>query len=206
MATDRRLFEPQLAALPNLRVPNWIEPRPRESLRAYAGRMARAVDPGGPCVVGGASFGGAVAREMAHHLQTDTCILIGSLRSSDELPWQWRAFRPLAALGPGFLGWVAGMIARVAGPWLKAGRVLSLRRLAGPKSRFVRWAMCAVVGWRPSPAARRVRVFQIHGEADRTLPVSRTRPDVVVPNGAHALPLTSPDAVTEFIRRCVDSQ
>src|SRR5262245_58908450 len=61
MAADARLFEGQLAQFPTLRVPSWIDPLPGESLRAYATRFARVVDPGVPCIVGGASFGGVVA-------------------------------------------------------------------------------------------------------------------------------------------------
>jgi pimeloyl-ACP methyl ester carboxylesterase len=204
MAADERLFEPQRAALPNLCVPAWIEPTPGESLRAYAARMARLVDPGRPCIVGGASFGGMVALEMAPLLQARACLLIGSVRSSDELSWRWRALRPLAGLGPAALGMAAGLAARFASPWLRQGTVRRLLRLARPEAAFVRWAMCAVVRWRPSPAARRVPVFQIHGEHDRTLPVARTRPDVVIPGGQHALTLFSAAAVSEFIRRSAE--
>jgi len=204
MAADERLFAPQLAAFPALCVPGWIEPLPAESLRAYAARMARLIDPGCPCIVGGASFGGMVALEMAPFLHADACLLIGSVRSSDELSWRWRALRPLATLGPRALGLSAALAARLSAPWLKQGTVRRLMRLSQPQAAFVRWAMCAVVRWRPSPATRRVKVFQIHGEADRTLPAHRTRPDVVVPAGAHALSLTSASAVTEFIRQCVE--
>src|SRR5687767_14399988 len=49
MAADGRLFAPQRAAFPQLVVPAWIDPLPRESLRAYAARLARRVDPGRPC-------------------------------------------------------------------------------------------------------------------------------------------------------------
>src|SRR5262245_7658263 len=91
MAADARLFEHQLARFPTLRVPSWIDPGRRESLRAYAARFARVVDPGVPCIVGGASFGGVVAQEMAKQLRAVACVLIGSIRSPAELPWRWRA-------------------------------------------------------------------------------------------------------------------
>src|SRR5205807_1282131 len=60
MGADERLFAPQRAAFPNLRVPAWIDPVPSESLRSYAARLGRRVDLGRPCLVGGASFGGIV--------------------------------------------------------------------------------------------------------------------------------------------------
>jgi pimeloyl-ACP methyl ester carboxylesterase len=204
MAADERLFEPQLLRFPNLRVASWIEPQPKESLRSYAARLARLVDPGRSCLVGGASFGGIVALEMAAHLRARACLLIGSVRRPEELPWRWRAFRPAAILGPRGIQVMAALLARVGFPVLSGGRVRRLQRLAQPEAAFVRWAMCAVLRWSPSPGARRIQVFHIHGEADRTLPVQRVRPDVIVPAGGHALPLTNPTAVNEFICRAME--
>ena len=108
MAADARLFAPQRAAFPGLVVPNWIEPLPKEPLPAYAARLARLVDPGQPCLVGGASFGGLVALEMAPHLPARACVLIASVRSPGELPWWVRLCRPAAVLGPAARGWRAG--------------------------------------------------------------------------------------------------
>jgi pimeloyl-ACP methyl ester carboxylesterase len=199
MAADERLFAAQAAAFPDLRVQPWVPPLPGESLGGYAARLAPLVDPGRPCLVGGASFGGVVALELAAHLPALGCILIGSVRSPAGLPWRWRLLRPIAGLGPDGLRVLAGLAARLGRPFLGAGTVRRLRRLARPGAAFVRWAMCAGARWRPGPAARRVRVFHIHGEADRVLPVALARPDVVVPGGSHALSLFSPAAVTAFV-------
>ncbi len=198
MAADERLFESQLAAFPNLRVQPWVPPLPGESVRGYAARLAKLVDPGCPCIVGGASFGGVVALELAPHLSTLACILMGSIRSPSGLPKRWRLLQPVAMLGPDALGLLAELSARIGGSLLSPGTV---RRLARPEAAFVRWAICAVVQWRASPAARRVRVFHIHGAADRVLPIALARPDVVVSGGAHALSLFSPSAVNEFVAR-----
>src|SRR4051812_39953876 len=96
MAADERLFEPQMEAFRNLRVQPWIDPLPRESIRAYAARLAPLIDPGVPCIVGGASFGGVVALELAQHLRSLACILIGSIHSPSGLPWRWRLLWPVA--------------------------------------------------------------------------------------------------------------
>src|SRR4051812_8548731 len=108
MAADERLFRLQRAALPALVTPAWIEPRDREPLGVYAARLARCVDPGGPCFIGGASFGGMVALEMAAHLRAEACFLIASVRAARELPWRFRVLRPIARLGPERMGRVAG--------------------------------------------------------------------------------------------------
>ena len=199
MAADERLFESQLAAFPELRVQPWIEPIPGESLRAYAARLVPLVNPGRPCIVGGASFGGVVALELAAHLPALACVLIGSIRSPAGLPRRWRLLRPVALLGPDALRVLAALAARFGRRLFPLGVTRRLQRLSRPEAAFVRWAMCALVRWRPSEAARQMRTFHIHGAADRVLPIRLARPDVVVPGGSHALSLFSPLAVNEFV-------
>lgn len=204
MAADERLFEAQSAAFPNLRVQRWVPPLPGESIRCYAKRLAPLVDPGRPCLVGGASFGGVIALELATHLPALGCVLIGSIRSPESLPSHWRLLRPFATLGPETLRLMAKFAAWFGRPFLSPGTIRRLRRLSGPESAFVRWAMCALVRWRPSPSVHRISVFQIHGEVDSVLPIKLSHADVVVPNGGHALSLFSPSAVNEFIAEIVN--
>jgi pimeloyl-ACP methyl ester carboxylesterase len=202
MAADERLFAPQQLAFPHLLLPPWIEPVSQESLRSYAGRLARCIDPGRPCVVGGASFGGIVALELAVHLQAQACVLISSVRSPSELPTWFRLFRPAAeALGPRGLGRLAALVAGASASSLARGAVRRLRRLSKPEAAFLRWASWAVLTWQPSRGIRRVRVYQIHGSADRTFPIRYIRPNVVIARGGHLLPLTHPQAVNELLRR-----
>ena len=205
MAADERLFAAQVAAFPNLRVQPWIAPLPCESLCAYARRLAAVVDPGRPCVVGGASFGGVVALEMAQHLDSLACILIGSVRSPSGLPRRWRLLRPVATLGPGALRVLCLLGSRLGRWFLKPGTVRRLEKLSRPEAAFVRWAMCAVVRWRPSTGVAGTRVFHIHGEYDRVLPVALAKPDVIVPGGQHALTLFNPSAVNQFIANVMRS-
>ena len=198
LATDERLFAAQRARFPNLVVPKWIDPLPGETLPGYAARLARIVDPRGPCIVGGASFGGAVALEMATHLSAAACVLIGSVRSPAQLPWRWRVLGPL--LGPRRLHLAARCLSAMGGWCLPRTAQRGLARLANPRAEFIRWGTCAILNWRPSAACERIRVFQIHGAADRTLPPP-PRADVIVPGGHHALPLFNATAVNEFLER-----
>ena len=204
MAADERLFESQLARFSHLKVPSWIEPFPRESLQAYAARLAKVVDPSVPCIIGGASFGGIIALEMSPHLQTMACVLIGAARSPKEFPWRWRLMRPLAMLGPNWLGGLAKVIASVGCVVLARGTVRRLKRLSQTESAFVRWAICAVLRWSPSPAAQAMLVDHIHGSADRIFPVELVRPSVIVPGGSHALSLFRPGAVNDFLIRVIE--
>jgi pimeloyl-ACP methyl ester carboxylesterase len=204
MGADERLFRHQRVAFPSLITPTWIKPGGQEPLSDYARRLARHVDPGEPCFVGGTSFGGIVALEMAVSLRVEACFLIASVRTSRELPWHYRALRPLAQLGPDRLGRAAAWCSRWFAPCLPSGTNGRLKRLAEPRSTFLRWASWAVLNWRPSPQVLQVSVYQIHGSADRTLPFRSTRPDVVVTGGGHLLPLTHSEAVNDFLRSRID--
>ena len=199
MAADERLFADQQAVFPNLRVLPWIEPQPGETLRCYAERISRQIDPSQPCLIGGASFGGIVALEMAQHIPAVACILIGSLRSPDELPLRWKWLRPIAAFGPEFIRKVAVFAGRYGRPFLSKSQLRRFRKLSRPDASFVRWAICAVLQWKGRQATHSIPIYQIHGSADEVLPLALTHPDIVVAGGVHALPIFSPTEVSRFI-------
>ena len=201
MAADERLFEPQRRAFPGLFVPPWIEPEPREPLDCYARRMASQIDPRGLVLIGGVSFGGIVALEMAHYLGLADCVLISSVRSPSEMPWRLRLLRPLACVGPTRLSATAGWAAQWLAPLMPRATTRRLGRLAVPQSSFLRWACWAALRWQPTPEALRVRVHQIHGSADRTFRLWYTHPDQIVRGGGHMLTLTHPLDVNGFIAR-----
>jgi pimeloyl-ACP methyl ester carboxylesterase len=201
MAADAGMFEPQRAAFPNLSAPSWIDPLPQESLRHYADRFAQRLDPGRPCIVGGVSFGGIVALEMASRLKASACVLISSVRSPSEFPLSYQVLRLASLSSPSHLGWLAGCVGELSAPSLPRGTVRRLQRLSAPRSAFLRWATWAVLRWQSSLAARRVRVLQIHGDCDRTFPIRHVRPDVVVQGGGHLLSLTHPGQVNDLLRR-----
>jgi len=92
-------------------------------------------------------------------------------------------------MGPGALQVLAGVSSRLGGWLLPRSVVRRLERLARPEATFARWAICALIRWRPSRDTRNVCVFHIHGEADKVLLASLARTDVMVKNGEHALSL-----------------
>lgn len=203
MGGDARMFRPQLAALANAMVSAWIEPQRGESLAAFALRMAQVVDPGGPCFVGGASFGGMVALEMARHLSARACFLIGSIRSPREFPRRIRILRPwlgrIAGRSPDVIPALVRVI-RWAVPSRMAPALRSmLDQLADTDRRFFRWAALAVLRWEESPEPLAVPIAQIHGDRDHILPHRLTRPDMLVYGAGHLLSMTHGDAVNQFI-------
>ena len=164
MAADDRLFRFQRAALPSLVVPNWIEPRAQGVPR----RLRRAV--------------------RTVHRPRRSLLRRWRTRSGEWSRWRWRSTsepKPASSSrasdrvgnsrgssapsdrspGSGLVNWDESPPGSPAGSLLPCrGRTSRrLRRLAEPRSAFLRWASWAVLNWRPSPEAREVRIYQIHG-------------------------------------------
>ena len=204
MGADQRLFAPQIRAFPQVIVAKWITPRADESIGDYAGRLAQELNVTGPCFVGGASFGGFVAVEMARHLDAQACFLIGSARSPAELPLRVRALRRLGrATRVVPFEWVcraAGRSVDLFG-FCSAPRTRQLlRQLSDADAAFLRWATRAVLTWQRDSPPPAVPIYHIHGDRDHVLPVSCTRADHVVRGAGHVLSLTHAEDVNEFLR------
>ncbi|HEX8916246.1 MAG TPA: alpha/beta hydrolase [Humisphaera sp.] len=203
LSGDPRVVRPQLAAFPTLTVPRWLPPASAaEPLPVYAARLARAIDPGRPCLVGGVSFGGIVALELARHLQAKACLLIASCRDVGGRPTALRLLRPLEAVTPmASLGWattLGGATAASVMPPLRR----RLNRVSPEVLAFRTWALRALLAWRPtSPPCP---VLQIYGDRDSTFAVGRSRADAVIRGAGHMLTLTHPEQVNAFIRTAVE--
>lgn len=206
LGADGRMFEPQRLAFPGLQTPEWIAHRAAESLADYARRMAATIDPPPRFYLGGASFGGMVALEMARHIRPKAVFLIGSCRSGRQLPWALRFWYPFGRAIPDAMVRLAGRLpvrdwARIlqAGPQHAVLFRDMLRQVSIP---FLRWGHRAIVQW-DGVAELPIPVCQIHGREDRFIPVRCTEPDAVVNGAGHLLSLTHPEEVNAFIRAWV---
>lgn len=206
LGADGRLMRP--VSVPGVEVltPDHLEPEAGESLKAYAARVAAAHGIGPKDAVGGASFGGMLAAEIAAQRPVAALVLLGTCVRPWRLPWSFRlihAFRhviPDLALGvrswPPLLRWrfapagdevlalLADMNARCP-----ASHVRELGRMA------VEWEG---PGELPSPT------LSVHGRRDRVIPLRCAEPGVVLEDAGHAFTLTHPEetsaAVAGFLR------
>lgn len=208
LGLDERLYATQRLEFPSLQVPIWLRPKWFESLPQYSRRIAQAIDPRGPCFVGGMSFGGMVALEMSRHLDCRGCFLISSVRSSAELPLWARLLAPGAWLLPLGSDRIAASLATAA-MWTMGRRCPASWRqfcthLSKTRAPMLPWACRAAVSWKP--ASTTCPVYQIHGDRDPILTHRNTRAEVIVPRGGHLLPLTHPFAVNDWLRRSISSE
>jgi pimeloyl-ACP methyl ester carboxylesterase len=209
MGADARVFSKQIEALPQITVPEWIDPLPKESLASYSKRLAKAIDPGRPCYIGGASFGGFIALEMIQHLDVKACFLIGSVRSPKEFPSAFKMLKKMACMADAIPFEVATLLSKVAllssGCASKSHLTALVKQMSESDASFLRWACRAVIEWQGAENMGDTPVFQVHGGKDLVLPVKNTTPDTVVPGAGHALSMSHPDEVTDFVRRMIDS-
>jgi pimeloyl-ACP methyl ester carboxylesterase len=202
MAADASILAPQMAAFPNLLVPEWPQPIEDESLSEYCERLAEKLRPHGAVAIGGVSFGGIVALEVAQFLKPPCVILIASVRGPSEMPWRIRAlgpFLPLLTFMPiRWMQWLAG----AAPLWSSvfAGVVKQFRQ-ADPVT--LRWSIRQIFHWKQA-ATLACPLFQIHGDRDFVFPVSKTKPQVIVQGGGHLISVTRGRQVNEFVQSCLE--
>lgn len=204
MGADERVFAPQHDAFPQLIVPRWIDPSEGETLPAYAARIARRIDPGRPFYIGGTSFGGMVAVEAAHHLPGVLgCMLIGSVRSSKELPRRITGYRRAAQFAHlipfRWLSRMAGSLGPLGERLCSRATQGMMQQVADSDPGFLCWACEAVLRW-DSSRNPTFPIHQIHGDRDPILPWHCTKPDVLVRGGGHVLTLSHPKEVNDFLR------
>ena len=204
LGASHRLFDPQRRAWPDLQVPPWLDPEPHERLPAYARRMAAALPPGDPdLVLGGVSFGGMVALEIARHVPARAVILIASATGPQGLT---RAARTLALAGRSpFVPAVRPP--RPTWPLISWGfgarrtdeRALMYDLIRTSRRDLVKWGLGAIAHWRPAPEAP-CAVRQIHGAEDRLIGAARVAAEVVVRGAGHLINVTHDGDVNAFIR------
>lgn len=216
LGADPRLYDPQRADFPDLISPSWLEPDRNESLPSYAGRMAkriRTMVPTGdhPLVLGGVSFGGMLAAEMAPLLKPDALVLIGSALSPKEIAPSLRLMAMAGRWMPAPKGesskFMARAFIRQLGPMKREHRLFLETMIDAVPFSFLQWAGRAIFGWEgasmPHP-----RLIRLHGEQDRIIPCRPCRAasaHIVIPKAGHVPNVSHAAKVNKALADCVRS-
>ena len=200
LGADARLFEPQHAVLPRLEVPPWLPHVENETLADYGRRMAATVDLTEPFYLGGVSFGGMVAQEMARYLRPRAILLIASCRRGEAIAPHLKYFVRFADLFPerAFESGISQVFASKFGRLGPQEEELLEQMFAGVLPRFVRWGIAAITAW-PGVERLDMPVYHIHGSADEWIPLESVQPDQVIAGGGHLINLTHAAEVNAFL-------
>ena len=205
MGADASVFAAQSLAFPHLTVPDWLTPNDRDDLSSYCGRLAESFTLDGPCIIGGASFGGIIALEMTRHIDALGCILIGSVRGAHQLPKRIRHLRPYSrALDITPLTLLQHSAAASAKATSIAGAKYLpsiARQFSRADAHVLRWSARQILLWEST--YEDVNVRHIHGDRDFVFPISCVEPDEVVEGGGHVISMTHGLQVNKFIRKHV---
>jgi pimeloyl-ACP methyl ester carboxylesterase len=206
MGADARLFEPQRCLNADIDVPSWLPPDHRESFASYARRVAKSLDVSRPFVLGGVSFGGMLAWEIAQHVpggQLRGVLLISTCRSNRGVPRAFRIAGRCAAALPSAMFRVAKSTAPLArkmmGIITRDQATLFDEMLRDADPHFLRWSLWALLRWPGPQRTVNVPVLELHGVNDRILPCRLCRPDHVIPNAGHLMNVTHAAEVNRLI-------
>ena len=185
--------------------PDHVEPAPGEELSHYALRVAELNGIRASDVVGGVSFGGMIAAEIARQRTVAGLILLGSCVRPERLPWSYRWIERLGKFIPdsllGFRSFRPLVRWRFAPVTAEAERCLMAMAATCPTSQIRGFGRMAIK-W--SGVERfSCPVLSVHGDRDRIIPARCAEPGLILQNAGHAFTLTHAEhtiaAIQEFL-------
>ena len=131
-------------------------------------------------------------------------MLIASCRTRQGLRPIYRAGRWLLPLVP-VQAWsvaklLSGPVVRFRLGVPREQKELAIRMFKETDSRFMHWALQAILRWEPTPLEG-IRVFQIHGGRDPLIPARRVEADEIIPGGGHMINVSHARQVNDFIKK-----
>jgi pimeloyl-ACP methyl ester carboxylesterase len=180
----------------------WLEPKAKESLEAYAMRLKATITEPAPIIVG-LSFGGMLATEIAKADSSAKVIIISSNKTTTEFPFWLKIgiyfpiykWMPDSVFTTTKLGIYWFMGAKTAEEKAAVKAIVS-----DAKVDFYKWAIYAILHWKNKVKPK--NVFHIHGTADKTLPFFLTKwVDVRIKGGEHLMIMNKAKEISAILSK-----
>ncbi|MEM7645537.1 MAG: alpha/beta hydrolase [Pseudomonadota bacterium] len=207
LGANWRLFQYQLSDLEAIQVPEWLEPEAEESLQDYSRRWVKELNPQPGDAVGGMSFGGQVALEMAQCFPFRCVLLIAANRRSAEISSTFRFQTRLLQGLPESV--VRTSLKTIAIPKLKKEENLQDEQVKVLETMvdemdfpFFRWSSRAAATWEHEfePEKFSMPIHQLHGQGDSIIKLSDPSEAEVWSDAGHLLNFTHSQRVNEWIK------
>ena len=169
---------------------DWELPLPKESLRAYAERMAKLVVHSNPVLIG-VSFGGVLVQEMAQFLEVKKLIIISSVKTNLEVPLRMKFAKSTKVYKLLPTGWLQNveLLAKYSfGNAIKRRLKLYEKYLSMREKVYLDWAIEQILLWNRTVPDK--NVVHIHGDIDEVFPVKNIHNYIEVKGGTHIMILS----------------
>ena len=198
---DGRLFSTLNIPQANVLTPSHVYPQRGETLVDYAERVADAHEIGPDDVIGGASYGGMLAGQIASRRKVAGLIVLGSCLKPAKLPrsyhWMERVGRALP--NPILMMRTWGPVMKLGlSPMTDEGQAI-LRAMARDfNPRVLRRFGRMIVQW-PGVETPACPTLVLHGDKDVVIPPRCAQPHRVIKNAGHCFTLTHAEETSAAI-------
>lgn len=171
LGADRRLFDKLSLPGHELVHVDWIEPEKHDTISTYAKKLIEHYQiPEGANVLG-VSLGGIMTVEISDMICLGKAIIVSSIKESSEIPPYFRFFRrvPIYKILPHrFYVSMGNLIKPLFGDTKGKTGFLFVDMIKHSSPVFMRWAMHAVLRWKPKPVTQ--KIYHIIGNNDLIFP------------------------------------
>lgn len=205
LGADEHAFSRLIIKNHELKVLPWLKPFKKETIAAYAGRMAELISEPSPIILG-LSFGGMIAIEIAKQMPVEKIILISSIKTKKELPGWMRLTGKLKLhkilpvksnrLTERFDNAQLGVSNKEEKAMVKAYR-------QNADMEHIAWGVDQILKWQNTFGD--ARIFHIHGEYDRVFPVRNIIPTHLIKQASHIMILNRASEISDCINQILDS-
>ncbi|AXG70236.1 hypothetical protein KORDIASMS9_02475 [Kordia sp. SMS9] len=197
LGADKRIFD-FLELKYEFTALDWIAPKPKESIKAYAQRLIDtyqlATKPNS--VIVGVSFGGMIAAEMHELLETKKTVVISSATKSAELPYLYRFAGKL-----NLVRWIPKRLLKLnvhlAAFFFGTKQKKLLKAIIKDTDlHFLKWGMFAITKWKKT--TKNAEIITIHGDEDKVIP-AKGQKNYLIKNGGHFMIVDLADEVSKIL-------
>ena len=180
---------------------DWIEPHVTDTLTTYAQKIIHQYHITSGSIVIGTSLGGMVAVEIAKQVALNKVILISSIKTINEAPWYFNAFRrlPLYMPMPGEVLKKLGFLMRpIFGKFTADDLWVFEDMLKKSSPKFIKWAVNAVLAWKNEIIPP--NVYHIIGDKDRVFNYKRINNSTVIKGGTHIMVFNKAKQINKLLK------
>lgn len=202
---DHRIFSKLQLNESNTQYIDWIEPHKNEKIKDYSRRLAEKIISNNDekIILIGHSLGGIVSQEIACLKKIDKIILISSIKSREEMPFQFRIIQPLFLHKFFTKNWTVNTV-RFWGKQhdyeTKEEQELFKDMVGKQSNQYLQWALKTLSIWKHPEIPKDTSLVQINGDSDKTFPIKLINtPNHIIKNGGHFMIYKHAQALSKII-------